>query len=82
MHKTNLANYVATIAELQDAPMKNALKGNGSPVAILEDNKPVFYCVPAKTWETLMEHLEDAELGKIAKQRAGEPTIALKIDEL
>ena len=29
-----------------------------------------------------MEHLEDAELDQIAKQRAGEPTIALKIDKL
>lgn len=29
-----------------------------------------------------MEHLEDVELGLITKQRAGEPTIALKIDKL
>lgn len=72
----------ATISELQKSPMATALKGNGSPVAILEDNKPVFYCVPAKTWEALMEHLENVELAQIAKQRMGEPTIAVKIDEL
>ncbi len=80
-HKT-LANTTATITELQKAPMETAHKSNGSPVAILEDNKPVFYCVPAKTWEALMEHLEDAELAQIAKQRIGEPTIAVKIDKL
>jgi hypothetical protein len=29
-----------------------------------------------------MEHLEDAKFGQISKQRAGEPIIALKIDEI
>ena len=70
------------LKELQKSPMQTALKGNGLPVAILENDIPVFYCVPAKTWEALMEHLEDAELAQIARQRMSEPTIAVKIDEL
>jgi antitoxin StbD len=35
--------------------MGTAAAGEGFAVAILNRNEPVFYCVPAKTWESLIE---------------------------
>ena len=29
------------------------------PVAVLNHNKPVFYCVPREVWEVVMESLGD-----------------------
>lgn len=75
-------NTTATITELQNSPLETVQKGNGSPVAILENGETVFYCVPAKTWEALMEQLEDADLARIAKERENEPTVAVKLDEI
>ncbi|WP_290925153.1 plasmid stabilization protein [Halodesulfovibrio sp.] len=72
----------ATITELQNSPLKTVQKGNGSPVAILENGETVFYCVPAKAWEALMEQLEDADLARIAKGRENEPTVAVTLDEI
>lgn len=71
-----------TITELKNSPLETVQKGNGSPVAILENGEPVFCCVPAKTWEALMEQLEDADLARIAKERENEPTVAVKLDEI
>ena len=56
--------------------------GEGFPVAILNRNAPVFYCVPAKAYEALMDKLEDVELNAIANARAGQRVIKVKLDEL
>src|SRR5260364_12843 len=52
------------------------------PVAILNHNRPAAYLVPAEAFETLMEALEDAELGEIVRQRRGGKTIKISRDEL
>ena len=39
--------------------------GRRRPVAILNRNQPAFYCVPAKTFEALMDKLEDQELNTL-----------------
>src|SRR5260364_308659 len=52
------------------------------PVAILNHNRPAAYLVPAEAFETLMEALEDAELGEIVRQRRGGKTIKISLDEL
>lgn len=43
--------------------------GEGNPVAILNRNEPVFYCVPPELFAWFMELVEDAELNKIADER-------------
>jgi len=49
MSKVNkiLANSSATISELQKNPTKVVSTGEGFPVAILNDDQAVFYCVPS-----------------------------------
>ncbi len=56
--------------------------GEGFPVAILNRNKPAFYCVPAKAYEILLDKLEDLELNAIADARANQPEIDITLDEL
>lgn len=61
------------------AVMKEA---EGFPVAVLNRNQPVFYCVPAEAYEQLMDKLEDMELAEIVRQRQNSPEIEVSLDDL
>ena len=52
----------ASISELKKNPMATVNAGEGFPVALLNRNKPAFYCVPADVYEAMLEHLTDHEL--------------------
>lgn len=77
-----LAETSASVSELKKNPMATVAAGDGFPVAILNRNEPAFYCIPAKSWEALMDKLEDMELNAIADARRSQPEIAVKLDEL
>ena len=77
-----LAETSASVSELKKNPMATVAAGEGFPVAILNRNEPAFYCVPAKSWEALMDKLEDTELNAIADARHNQPEIVVKLDEL
>lgn len=74
-----LTNQVASITDLKKHPMQTFKSAQGNPIAILSRNEPIFYCVPAKIYEAMMEIVEDSELAKIVEKRAGEEEIELKI---
>ncbi|WP_025821686.1 type II toxin-antitoxin system Phd/YefM family antitoxin [Shewanella marina] len=77
-----LADVTASITELKTNPMKVATSAFGEPVAILDRNEAVFYCVPAEEYEMMMDRLEDLELLAIAKERESEESISVNIDDL
>ena len=77
-----LAEVTASVSELKKNPMGTVAAGEGFPVAILNRNEPVFYCVPAKAFEALMDIIEDIELNAIADARKGEREIAVNFDDL
>jgi antitoxin StbD len=77
-----LADVSAGISELKKNPMAVVQQGDGAPVAILNRNKPVFYAVPAKAFELLMDKLEDMELAAIVKARKDQPEIEVNVDDL
>jgi antitoxin StbD len=77
-----LAEITASVSELKKNPMSTVASGDGAPVVILNRNTPAFYCVPAKTYESLMERLEDLELNALADSRKSQPVIEVDIDEL
>lgn len=77
-----LANVAASITELKANPMKVAKSGFGEPVAVLNRNEPAFYCVPAETYEMMVDKLEDLELIALAKERESEESIPVSIDDL
>ena len=77
-----LSEIAASISELKRNPMGTVAAGEGFPVAILNRNEPAFYCVPAKTFESMMERLEDLELNAIVDERKGQKRVKVSLDEL
>ncbi|EJL6293343.1 type II toxin-antitoxin system Phd/YefM family antitoxin [Vibrio cholerae] len=77
-----LADVAASITEFKANPMKVATSAFGAPVAVLNRNEPAFYCVPAGTYEIMMDKLEDLELLAIAKERLSEDSVSVNIDDL
>ncbi len=77
-----LADVSAGISELKKNPMAVVDQGDGAPVAILNRNEPVFYAVPAKAFELLMDKLEDIELAALVEARKNQPEIEVNIEEL
>lgn len=82
MVQTVLADVTTSISELKKNPMAVVEQGEGFPVAVLNRNKPAFYCVPAEAYEALMDKLEDVELAAIVEARKDQEEIAVAIDEL
>ncbi len=76
-----LADVSAGISELKKNPMAVVRQGDGAPVAILNRNEPVFYAIPAKAFELLMDKLEDMELASIVEARKDQPEIEVNIDD-
>ena len=77
-----LAEVAASITELKANPMKVASSAYGDPVAILNRNKPAFYCVPAEIYEKMMDRLADLELLQLVKERQGEESVSVNLDDL
>lgn len=82
MVHTILAATSASVSELKKNPMGTVAAGEGFPVAILNRNEPAFYCVPAKTYEAMMERLEDLELNAVADAREGQKVHRVRLDDL
>jgi antitoxin StbD len=76
------AGTTASVTELKKNPMGTVAAGEGFPVAILNRNEPAFYCVPTKTYEAMLERLEDLELNAIADKREGQKIHKVSLNEL
>ena len=76
------ASVTASVTELKRNPMGTMAAGNGAAVAILNRNKPAFYCVPADEYEAMLNLIEDAELNAIANARANSPEVRVSLDDL
>ena len=77
-----LAEITASVSELKKNPMGTIAAGEGSPIAILNRNKPAFYCIPTKAYEALLEKLENLELNALADTRREQLEIEVKLDDL
>jgi antitoxin StbD len=77
-----LAATSASVSELKKNPMGTVAAGEGFPVAILNRNEPVFYCVPAKAYEAMLDRLEDLELNALADARQGQTVHKVTLDGL
>ncbi len=64
--------------------MATVVAGDGFPVAILKCNEPVFYCIPAMAYETLMDKIDDMELNAVTDGRLkdGRKLLKVRFDEL
>jgi len=79
--QTIIAGKTASITDLKRNPMQIA--DANEPVAILNHNKPAFYCVPTQEWEAIQEYLDDLGLLEIAKKRLDQGNrVKVSLDEL
>jgi len=77
-----LTEAAVSISELKANPMKVALSAHGEPIAVLNRNEAAFYCIPAETYEFMMDHIEDLELLTIVEQRKNEPSVKVHLNDL
>ena len=45
----------------------------GYPVAIIDRNRPVFYCVPAALYEQMLDELDEKDLVQMITERQNQP---------
>ena len=76
------ANASVSISDLKKNPSRIINQAEGSPVAILNHNKPSAYLIPADTFAALMEKLEDYELARVVRERENESTVKVSLGEL
>lgn len=77
-----LSDMTASITELKANPMKTIESACGEPIAILNHNKPAFYCIPAERYEALMDMLDDMVLADIVRERRGQEEVEVDIDDI
>ncbi|KAF6674048.1 MULTISPECIES: type II toxin-antitoxin system Phd/YefM family antitoxin [Pantoea] len=77
-----LSDTSASVSELKKNPMATVSAGDGYPVAILNRNKPAFYCVPAELYEQMLDALDDQELVKLVSERSGQRLLDVDLDAL
>ncbi|HAD48944.1 type II toxin-antitoxin system Phd/YefM family antitoxin [Idiomarina sp.] len=79
-----LADFSVSISELKKNPSALIAEASGSPVAVLNHNKPAAYLIPAATYEALMDTIEDYELGKLVEERRNDKdqAVSVSLDDL
>ncbi len=79
-----LADFSVSISELKKNPSSLLSQACGSPIAVLNHNKPTAYLIPAETYEALMDMIDDYELAKLVEERRGDKdqAIAVSLDDL
>ncbi|WP_065106601.1 type II toxin-antitoxin system Phd/YefM family antitoxin [Escherichia coli] len=75
-----LSDTSASVSELKKNPVATVSAGDGYPVAILNRNKPAFYCVPAELYERMLDALDDQELVKLVTERSNQPLHDVDLD--
>lgn len=75
-----LADCSASISELKKNPSALLADSDGSPIAILNHNKPTAYLVPAETYEWLMDILDDYELNRLVEERMKDKNSAIEVN--
>jgi antitoxin StbD len=85
--QNNLADRSVSVSALAKDPLSAVEQGEGFAVAVFNDallknNEPVFYCVPAKAYEALMDYMDELELGALVAARADQPEIEVDSNAL
>jgi antitoxin StbD len=76
------AEIAVSVSDLKKNPTAIINEAGGAPVAVLNHNRVMAYMVPAETFETMVERLDDIALAEIIKQRSDEVPVPVALDEL
>jgi antitoxin StbD len=75
-----LADYTVSISEFKKNPAQVLREAGDTPVAVLSHNRPTFYMVSPKVFETLLEELADRDLAALVKDRLTRRDTAVEVD--
>ena len=64
-----LTSRAVAVSEFKRAPNEIVAEAKGEPIAVLTNNKPSFYVMPASTYESLMEAIYDIESAPLLEKR-------------
>lgn len=83
MHQV-FADFSVSISELKKNPSALLSQTNGSPIAVLNHNKPAAYLVSPETYEAFMDMMDDCELGKLVEERLADKSkaVSVSLDDL
>ena len=76
------AAMVVSVSDLKKSPTSIMNESRGQPVAVLNHNRVMAYMLDPKTYEAMLERLDDLDLIEIIKARAGEVGVPVSIDDL
>ena len=76
------ANTTVSMTDLRRNPSGILEEAGDAPIAVLNHNRPAAYLVPAPYFERLMQHLEDLEDAKLARERANGPFVEVNPQDL
>lgn len=74
------ASHTASISELKKNPTLLITQAEGQPVAILNHNIATAYLIPAATFETILNALDEQELQAIVQQRLADNKKSIKVN--
>lgn len=77
-----VAKSSVSITDLKKNPSAVIKEAEGSPVVILNHNRPSAYIVPADAFEAMLEKLDDLEIKNTVRKRRGEKSIPVSLDAL
>jgi antitoxin StbD len=72
---------VVSISELKKDPTGIITRAHGEPVAILENNQPTAYLVPAATFAAMVERLDNYRLVCLIEERQKEKSVRMSNDK-
>jgi antitoxin StbD len=77
-----LTEKATSISELKANPMLVMQDAKGEPLAILNRNKPAFYCITPDLYEAFLDMMDDIALKDLVQKRKGEKEIKVKTGDL
>ncbi len=67
--ETIYADHTVSISEFKISPARKVSEAGGRPVAVLVNNRPDFYAVPAALFAQIADILNDLMMGETVRQR-------------
>jgi antitoxin StbD len=74
------AKLSTSISEFKKNPSAILAEANGETIALLNHNKPSAYIVSAKTYEMMLEAIENLELLELAETRLKDKDKAIRVN--
>jgi antitoxin StbD len=77
---TIYADYSVSLSEFRKNPARVLRSAGEKPVAVFDHNRPAFYMVTPKLFESLVEELADHDMVELVRDRLTRRDTAIDVD--